>query len=126
MERRRTVLVADDSREVLEAAESVLREGGYHVITAADGAETLKVVRQEHPDLVVLDLLMPKMTGFDVLREIRQDARVEGTPVLVMSGVYKDNVLGFLQQLGAQGFLEKQNLRDSLLFRVRGVLGPAA
>ena len=71
-------------------------------------------------------LLMPRMTGFDVLRELRQDERVKDTPVLAMSGVYKENILEFLHQLGASGFLDKQQLTDSLVFRVQALLAPAA
>ncbi|HEX6851538.1 MAG TPA: response regulator [Candidatus Polarisedimenticolaceae bacterium] len=122
IERRKTVLVADDSDAILRTCEEILAEAGLHVLTAADGLETLRLVREEHPDLVVLDLLMPRMTGFDVLREIRQDERVKDTLVLAMSSVYKDEILGFLHQLGAQGFLDKQQIRESLAFRVQALL----
>ncbi len=124
IQRRKTILVADDSEKMLETAERLLAEAGFQVLLAADGAEALQRIREEHPDLVVLDLLMPGMSGFDVLREMRLDERVRDTPVLAMSGVYKDNVLGFLHQLGAQGFLDKQQLRESLVFRVQGILSP--
>lgn len=125
LHRRRTVLVADDSDAVLRASETLLTAAGYQVLLASDGAEALRRIRDEHPDLVVLDLLMPGMTGFDVLREIRQDERVRDTAVLAMSSVYKDNVLGFLHDLGAQGFLDKQQLQESLVFRVQALVPPA-
>jgi len=126
LRRRRTVLVADDAGPILHLAEGLLLEAGYNVLTAGDGVEALRIVREEHPDLVVLDLLMPRLTGFDVLREIRQDERVKDTPVLVISSVYKDNILGFLHQLGAQGFLDKQQIEASLAFRVQSILSPEA
>jgi CheY-like chemotaxis protein len=122
IERRKTVLVADDSEAILRTCEEILAAVGYHVITAADGLETLRLVREEHPDLLLLDLLMPRMTGFDVLREIRGDERVRDTLVLAMSSVYKDEILGFLLQRGAQGFLDKQQIRESLAFRVQALL----
>ena len=75
-------------------------------------------------DVVVLDLLMPRMTGFDVLRELRQDERVKDTIVLAISSVYKDNILEFLHQLGAQGFLDKTQICEALVFRVQGLLAP--
>ncbi len=125
IERRRTILVADDSPMLLETARELLEEAGYQVLLAADGLEALRLVREEHPDAVVLDLLMPRLTGFDVLREIRADERIRSTPVLAMSGVYKDNVLVFLQQLGAKGFLDKSRMRESLVFRVQAIV-PAA
>jgi CheY-like chemotaxis protein len=122
LERRRTVLVADDSPAVLATVERLLGEAGFSVLLAVDGVEALRILRDEHPDLVVLDLLMPRMTGFDVLRDIRSDERIKDTPVLAMSGVYKDNVLEFLHQLGAQGFLDKEKLEETLVFRVQGLL----
>jgi CheY-like chemotaxis protein len=126
LSRRRTVLVADDSEKVLGLAERLLTEAGYNVLVAADGAEALRVLREAHPDLVVLDLLMPRMTGFDFLREVRQDERIKDTPVIAMSGAYKDNLLGFLKQLGARGFLDKERLEETLVPRVQGVLPPTS
>jgi CheY-like chemotaxis protein len=69
---------------------------------------------------------MPRMTGFDVLREIRQDERVKDTIVLAISSVYKDNILEFLHQLGAQGFLDKTQIGEALTFRVASLLAPPA
>ncbi len=122
--RRRTVLVADDSQEILNQCEALLSGAGYQVLLALDGAEALRLIREEHPDLVVLDLLMPRLTGFDVLRELRQDERVKDTIVLAISSVYKDNILEFLHQLGAQGFLDKMQIGEALAFRVAGLLVP--
>jgi len=124
LDRRKTILVADDSPQVREQARELLTAAGYNVLLADDGSEALRMIREQHPDLVVLDLLMPAMTGFDVLRAVLQDERLKGTPVLTMSGVYKDNVVGFLQQLGVRGFLDKEQLVDTLVFRVRQVLEP--
>jgi chemosensory pili system protein ChpA (sensor histidine kinase/response regulator) len=122
--RKRTVLVADDSEEILKKCETLLAASGYQVLLAQDGAEALRLIREEHPDVVVLDLLMPRMTGFDVLREIRQDERVKDTIVLAISSVYKDNILDFLHQLGAQGFLDKTQIEEALAFRVASLLSP--
>lgn len=121
LERKRVVLVADDSEEVRVECERLLTAAGYHVATAADGEEALRRIRDEHPDAVLLDLLMPKMTGFDVLRELRQDERVRETPVLAMSGVYKESVVDFLQQMGARGFLDKANVAATLVFRIQAL-----
>jgi CheY-like chemotaxis protein len=120
--RKRMVLVADDSEDVRRECERLLTTAGYHVETAADGEEALRRIRDEHPDAVLLDLLMPRMTGFDVLRELRQDERVRETPVLAMSGVYKESVLEFLQQMGARGFLDKANMAATLVFRIQALL----
>ena len=124
LERRKTILVADDSQQIREQAEELLSTAGYNVLLAGDGTEALTMVREEHPDLVLLDLLMPSMTGFDVLRAILEDERLKETRVLTMSGVYKDNVVGFLQQLGVCGFVDKEQLGETLVFRVQQVLEP--
>ena len=122
--RKRTILVADDSQDILNQCEALLSAAGYQVLLALDGVEALRLIREEHPDLVVLDLLMPRLTGFDVLRELRQDERVKDTIVLAISSVYKDNILEFLHQLGAQGFLDKTQIGEALAFRVTGLLSP--
>ena len=124
--RKRTILVADDSDEILKSCEMLLASGGYNVLLAQDGVEALRLIREEHPDAVVLDLLMPRMTGFDVLREVRQDERLKDTIVLAISSVYKDNILDFLHQLGAQGFLDKAQIGEALAFRVANLLSPPA
>jgi DNA-binding response OmpR family regulator len=122
LERRLKVLVADDSELIRRLATDLLSEAGYTVITAEDGATALRRVVEEHPDLVVLDLLMPRLTGFDVLREIKRSERIRNTPVLVMSGVYKESVVSHLGQMGASGFMDKDLLTDTLVFRVRSLL----
>jgi CheY-like chemotaxis protein len=124
--RKRTILVADDADEILKTCEALLTASGYQVLLAQDGADALRLIRDEHPDVVVLDLLMPRMTGFDVLREIRQDERVKDTIVLAISSVYKENILDFLHQLGAQGFLDKTQIQEALAFRVASLLSPPA
>ncbi len=121
-EHRKKVLVADDTTTVRKIAARLLTSAGYEVLEAGDGREALDLVQREHPDLILLDLLMPKMTGFDVLREIKRTERVREIPILIMSGVFKKDVLDFLQASGVAGFVDKEQIRDSLLFRVEQVL----
>jgi CheY-like chemotaxis protein len=124
IQRRKKALVADDAELILKQCEKILSAAGFQVLLAADGIEALRVIREEHPDIVILDLLMPRMTGFDVLREVRGDDRIKDTVVLAISSVYKDNILSFLHQLGAQGFLDKSQIEESLAFRVQGLMTP--
>jgi CheY-like chemotaxis protein len=124
VDRRKRVLVADTSPATRAVVADLLTEAGLEVIEAGDGEEALRLIRDEHPDLVVLDLLMPGKTGFEVLREVRTDARVRRTPVLAMSQVYKETIVGFLQEVGAQGFVDKDHIRSSLVFRVLRLLTP--
>lgn len=124
VERRKTVLIADDSTWVLERVRGQLVDAGYNVIVAEDGATALQRIRDEHPDLVVLDLLMPRVTGFDVLRTLRSEERIKNTAVVAMSSVYSDRILDFLQELGAAGFVDKRQSLDSLAFRVKRIIEP--
>ncbi|MCZ6696620.1 MAG: response regulator [Acidobacteria bacterium] len=122
-EHKKKVLVADDTATVRKIAASLLTSAGYDVVEAHDGRQALDLVEKEHPDLILLDLLMPKMTGFDVLREIKKSERLKETPILIMSGVFKKDVLDFLQASGVAGFVDKGQIRESLLFRVEQALG---
>ena len=77
------ILLADDDRGLLEMLLSIFRRAGYHdLLTASSGLEALRLWREEQPDLVVLDVMMPGMDGFSVLREIRRASRV---PVLMLT-----------------------------------------
>jgi CheY-like chemotaxis protein len=122
VEHRKKILVADDTATVRKVATRLLQDAGYEVLEATDGRQALEMVQNEHPDLILLDLLMPKMTGFDVLREIKKAARIKATPILIMSGVFKKDVLDFLQASGVAGFVDKDQIKDSLLFRVQQIL----
>jgi len=120
-EHKKKILVADDTITVRKVAARLLTAAGYDVVEAADGKQALDLVNNEHPDLILLDLLMPKMTGFDVLREIKKTSRVKQTPILIMSGVFKKDVLDFLQASGVTGFIDKEQIKDSLVFRVQQI-----
>ncbi len=121
-EHKKKILVADDTVTVRKVAARLLAEAGYDVLEAEDGRQALDLVQKEHPDLILLDLLMPKMTGFDVLREVKKAGRTKATPILIMSGVFKKDVMDFLQASGVAGFLDKEQIKDSLLFRVQQIL----
>jgi len=124
-DRRKKILVADDELSICILVEEILASSGYTVITALDGLEAYEKVVSEKPDLVILDLLMPKMTGFEVLKEIRKENK--NVPVLVMTAIYKkaSQVL-VVKELGANGYIEKPFSPDHLLFRVENLLMTAA
>jgi CheY-like chemotaxis protein len=123
VERRRTVLVADDDDQERAVAESLLRGAGLNVLHATNGEEALRLIRENHPDLVVLDLLMPGLTGFDVLRAMERDERLRAIPVVAVSSVVKENVLDFLRQRGADGFVERGRVRERLVSETKQLLG---
>ena len=81
------ILLAEDDRFLRKAAEVTLKRHGFTVLTASDGHDALRQARAEMPDLVLLDLIMPKLQGFEVLRTLKQDPRTEGIPVIVLSNL---------------------------------------
>ena len=120
--RTRTILVADDSRASGEVIAGILRQEGYVARTVRDGHSALDVIREIHPDLVILDLMLPGLSGIDVLRELRSEPRLQDTPVVVIGSVCKPEVVHYLNELGAAGFLDRDQLVETLVFRVRTIL----
>ena len=86
MEKAKRILIVDDEIDVLESLSSVLRAKGYGVITAADGEAALKLVRSDDPDLVILDVMIPKVNGIDVLHHIRHESSYgRWRPIIIFS-----------------------------------------
>jgi len=103
------ILLVEDSKFLRLTAERALARAGYEVSSAADGEEALRLAREKLPDLILLDMLLPKISGPDVLLELKKDPLTKAIPVVVMTGLSKKNAAR-LQGDGAIGFLEKSVL----------------
>jgi len=103
------ILLVDDSKFLRLATERALARAGYDVCTAADGEHALQVAREKRPDLILLDMLLPKMTGPDVLKALKKDPVTASIAVVVLTGLSHKNAVR-LQQDGAVAFLEKSDL----------------
>lgn len=116
------VLVADDEPYNLELLDRILRRAGYRVITAGTGAEALEKAHKVHPDIVLLDVNMPRMSGYDVCKEIKADPTTIFTPVILVTAVAdtEDKIKGL--DVGADDLLSKPVSRVELLARVRSLL----
>ena len=79
------ILVVDDSRTSLFLEQTILKKGSYRVVTALDGEEGVRKARSENPDLVLMDVVMPKMDGFQALRTLRQDPATQDIPVIMVT-----------------------------------------
>ena len=114
-----TILLVDDDAALLEVMSIVLSSEGYEVLTAADGTEALKVVDREPLDLVVLDIMLPKMSGFEVLKKLRETSDV---PVVMLTAKSQsvDKVVGL--ELGADDYLTKPFDTKELLARIKAIL----
>jgi CheY-like chemotaxis protein len=104
------ILLAEDDRFLSKAAAVMLRRRGYTVVTASNGEEALQSVRSAPPDIVLLDLIMPKMQGFEVLRALKSDAATRAIPVVVMSNLSQPEDRDRTLAAGASEYLVKANL----------------
>jgi DNA-binding response OmpR family regulator len=116
--KRLRVLVVDDEERVLNFLKSKLKASGYEVLTANNGLEALEQAQAQEPDLIVLDLLMPKMDGFETLKELRSFSAV---PVIFLSarGADADKIKGL--DLGADDYLPKPFNPDELVARIEAI-----
>lgn len=114
-----TILVVDDQSSVRQLLQEYLSEQGYRVLTAVDGQVALYTARHEQPDLILLDIMMPKMDGYQFLRLYRQERQ---TPVIIVTAREEetDAVLGL--ELGADDYIVKPFRMRELLARIRAVL----
>ena len=103
------VLLVDDSKFLRIATERALARAGYEVSTAVDGEDALRIAREKHPDVILLDMLLPKMAGPEVLKALKKDPATAGIVVVVLTGLSQKNAAR-LQQDGASAFLEKSEL----------------
>ena len=101
------IVVADDDRMFRKAAETTLGRQGYAVATASDGEEALQLIRSERPDIIVLDLIMPKLQGFDVLTILKQDTLTSAIPVIVLSSLTQEQDKQEALDLGAVAYFNK-------------------
>jgi DNA-binding response OmpR family regulator len=104
------ILIVDDEPDTVTYISTVLEENGYTSIGAKDGVEGLELARKEKPDLVLLDLMMPKKSGISMFQEMRKDSSMSNIPVVVVTGVSEVTGVDF------RNFMYKQPLRDEKKF----------
>ncbi len=123
------ILFVDDERDLVRSAEIFLTEAGYEFVAAYDGMEALEKLDTVKPDLMVLDITMPRLNGWDVLRMMQQDAAKADIPVLVLTAHNKDAEKARGWQLGATWYQAKPFNFDELLLIIGRILeataGPA-
>jgi DNA-binding response OmpR family regulator len=119
---RSKILVVDDEPEAVELVEFNLKQAGYAVVTAADGAEALNKARSTQPNLIVLDLMLPEVDGLEVCKMLRRDPATSGTPIVMLTAKAAeiDRVLGL--ELGADDYVTKPFSPRELVLRVKRLL----
>ena len=113
----RKVLVVDDDQSAVKYLSALLSEHGFEPLSAGDGAEGLRMVRQSRPDLVVLDIMMPKKSGFALCTELRRDPAYCDLPILMISGVA--GMFAELESQDAPAERSYDSLRDALKKKIQ-------
>jgi DNA-binding response OmpR family regulator len=123
---QRKVLIADDEPNILLSLEFLMKREGHQVLLARDGVEALAAIQRERPDLVLLDVMMPGKTGFDVCQAVRADETLAGVKIVLLTAKGRDTDIAKGLALGATAYMTKPFSTKELAARVRELLGPAA
>ncbi len=113
------VLIAEDEPHIVESLSFVLEHAGFAVRTALDGEAALRELRARAPDLLILDLMLPRMNGFEVLKAARADPALKSIPVIVLTARGQAQDRRLVEQIGAEGFMTKPFSNREVVERVR-------
>lgn len=116
-------MVVDDEEEVLALMSATLEGGeGFKVLLARDGAEALEMARREKPDLLFLDIMMPKLNGYEVCRELKKDPATASITIIMLTALAQDSERAKAMEAGADGYFTKPFSPTALLNKVEEVL----
>ena len=119
----RRILIADDEPNIVVSLEYLMKREGHAVSVARDGREALAAIRRDRPDLVLLDVMMPAMSGFDVCQAVRGDPALADVRILMLTAKGRDTDLAKGTALGADAYMTKPFSTQELAARVRELLG---
>ncbi len=120
------ILIADDEQNIVISVEFLMKREGFDVLIAGDGEEALAKIRAERPDLVLLDVMMPRKNGFDVCQEVRADAALAGVRILMLTAKGRDTEVAKGLALGADAYMTKPFSTKELVSKVRELLDAGA
>ena len=115
-------MVVDDSLTVRKVTGRLLERQGYLVVTARDGVDAMEKLQQLIPDVMLVDIEMPRMDGFDLTRNVRADARLSRVPVIMITSRTADKHQNYAREIGVSHFLGKPYQEDDLLEKIAGFL----
>jgi DNA-binding response OmpR family regulator len=117
------VLIVDDEADIIEILQFVLEAQGYECITALDGEEGLKLARESNPDLIILDVMMPKMNGYKICRLLKFDEKYKNIPILMVTARAQDKDKEIGEETGANEYITKPFQVDYVIEKVKSYLG---
>ncbi|MVS98241.1 response regulator [Devosia sp. L53-10-65] len=117
------ILIAEDEPSILESLDFILRRAGWSVESVTDGEAVLERVRRELPRILVLDVMLPKRSGFDVLKQLRSEEPTRVLPVLILTAKGQQQDRRIAEELGADGFVTKPYSNAEVVGAVRQLLG---
>ena len=118
-----TILIADDEPNIVISLEYLLQREGYRVLVARDGQEALDTIAAQRPELVLLDVMLPKVSGFDVCQAIRNDPALAGMRIVMLTAKGRDVEMSKGIALGADAYVTKPFSTQDLLAQIRTQLG---
>jgi DNA-binding response OmpR family regulator len=119
---KKRVLVIDDEHDFVEILRVILEDKNYEVTVAYDGEEGLEKAEREKPDLIILDINMPKIKGFDVCRKLKIDKNFKDIPIIMLSAAFQPSDIKFAVAMGADAYLTKGSENHVLLEKIQELL----
>jgi DNA-binding response OmpR family regulator len=120
------ILIAEDEPSILEALDFVLKRAGWTISAVMDGEAVMDAIRRQRPRLLVLDIMLPKRSGFEVLKQIRADRSTSDLPVLILTAKGQQQDRRIAEELGANKFVTKPYSNADVVDAVRSLLGTPA
>jgi len=120
---KKRILIIEDEKEFLVGITTLLESQGYEVLTAPDGMSGLQKARKDNPDLVILDIMMPKVDGYKVCRLLKFDAKYKDIPILMLTAKTQDIDRLTGEQCGADAYFLKSESPDGLIAKINEILG---
>ena len=117
------ILIAEDDQFILKAMTTKLTKEGYEVKIAVDGVQLMDLLKSYIPDLIILDLLMPKKDGFEVVKEVKADPKLKNIPILIASNLGQSSDIQQVLNLGATDYIIKSEFTlESLVQKIKNIL----
>ncbi|PPE69439.1 response regulator [Caldimonas thermodepolymerans] len=120
---QKTILIVDDEPNIVISLEYLLEQAGYRVLVARDGQEALETITRERPDLVLLDVMLPRLSGFDVCQKVRENPALQMVRVLMLTAKGREVEISKGLALGADAYITKPFSTRELLAQIAEQLG---